>query len=63
MIMANGSILVDGGEIGSNDAENHKLEILLVTGGPDASTESGYSNTLVYIDFPTERRHLIYTRS
>jgi len=51
MIMANGSILVVGGEIGSNDAEQPTLELLPATGVPDAGTISGYSNTTVYLDF------------
>jgi hypothetical protein len=51
MIMANGSILVVGGEIGSNAAEQPTLEILPATGVPDTTTESGYSNTTVYLDF------------
>ena len=51
LIMANGSILVVGGEIGSNDAEQPTLEILPPTGVPDASMPSGYSNTTVYLDF------------
>jgi hypothetical protein len=51
LIMANGSILIVGGEIGSNDAEQPTLEILPATGVPDAGTTSGYSNTTVYLDF------------
>ncbi|KAH7319166.1 hypothetical protein BKA65DRAFT_609130 [Rhexocercosporidium sp. MPI-PUGE-AT-0058] len=51
MIMANGSILVVGGEIGQNAAEQPNLEILPPTGVKDASTTSGYSNTTVYLDF------------
>jgi hypothetical protein len=51
LIMANGSILVVGGEIGSNDAEQPTLEILPATGVPDSSASSGYSNTTVYLDF------------
>ena len=51
MIMANGSILIVGGEIGSNDAEQPTLEILPATGVPTTTTESGYSNTTVYLDF------------
>ncbi|KAF4631378.1 hypothetical protein G7Y89_g6752 [Cudoniella acicularis] len=54
MIMANGSILVVGGEIGSNDAEQPTLEILPPTGVPDAAASSGYSNTTVYLDFLQE---------
>jgi hypothetical protein len=54
MIMANGSILVVGGEIGSNDAEQPTLEILPATGVPDPSTTSGYSNTTVYLQFLDE---------
>jgi hypothetical protein len=52
--MANGSILIVGGEIGSNDAEQPTLEILPATGVPDAGTTSGYSNTTVYLDFLQE---------
>ncbi|PVH81496.1 copper radical oxidase [Cadophora sp. DSE1049] len=51
MIMANGSILIVGGEIGQNAAEQPNLEILPPTGVKDASTTSGYSNTTVYLDF------------
>lgn len=51
MVMANGSILVVGGEIGQNAAEQPTLEILPPTGVPDASTQSGYSNTTKYLDF------------
>ena len=51
MIMANGSMLIVGGEIGSNDAEQPTLEILPATGVPQAGTTSGYSNTTVYLDF------------
>ncbi|KAL2063582.1 hypothetical protein VTL71DRAFT_5387 [Oculimacula yallundae] len=51
MIMANGSILVVGGEIGQNAAAQPNLEILPPTGVKDASTTSGYSNTTVYLDF------------
>ncbi|CAG8958428.1 hypothetical protein HYFRA_00011105 [Hymenoscyphus fraxineus] len=51
LVMANGSILVVGGEIGQNAAEQPTLEILPPTGVPDASTESGYSNTTKYLDF------------
>lgn len=51
MIMANGSILIVGGEVGQNAAEQPTLEILPPTGVPDASTTSGYSNTTVYLDF------------
>jgi hypothetical protein len=51
MIMANGSILIVGGEIGSNDAEQPTLELLPATGVPTAGTTSGYSNTTVYLDF------------
>jgi hypothetical protein len=54
MIMPNGSILVVGGEIGSNDAEQPTLEILPATGVPEAGTISGYSNTTVYLDFLQE---------
>lgn len=49
--MANGSILIIGGEIGSNAAEQPTLEILPAQGVPDPSTISGYSNTTVYLDF------------
>jgi len=51
LIMANGSILIVGGEIGQNAAEQPTLEILPATGVPQAGTESGYSNTTVYLDF------------
>lgn len=51
LVMANGSILVVGGEIGQNAAEQPTLEILPATGVPDASTQSGYSNTTKYLDF------------
>jgi hypothetical protein len=51
MTMANGSIMIIGGEIGSNDAEQPTLELLPATGVPDAGTVSGYSNTTVYLDF------------
>lgn len=51
MTMANGSLMIVGGEIGSNDAEEPTLELLPATGVPDASTISGYSNTTVYLDF------------
>jgi hypothetical protein len=51
LVMANGSILVVGGEIGQNAAEQPTLEILPATGVPDDSTESGYSNTTKYLDF------------
>jgi hypothetical protein len=51
MIMANGSMLIVGGEIGSNAAEQPTLELLPATGVPDPSTTSGYSNTTVYLDF------------
>lgn len=51
MIMANGSMLIVGGEIGSNDAEQPTLELLPATGVPDPSTTSGYSNTTVYLEF------------
>jgi hypothetical protein len=51
LIMANGSILVVGGEIGQNAAEQPTLELLPPTGVPDASTTSGYSNTTKYLDF------------
>jgi hypothetical protein len=54
MTMPNGSILVIGGEIGSNNPEQPTLEILPATGVPDARTISGYSNTTVYIDFLQE---------
>jgi Glyoxal oxidase N-terminus len=51
MVMANGSIMVVGGEIGSNDAEQPTLELLPATGVPQAGTVSGYSNTTVYLEF------------
>jgi len=52
MVMANGSIMVVGGEIGSNDAEQPTLELLPATGVPvGGATVSGYSNTTVYLDF------------
>ncbi|KAE8446083.1 hypothetical protein EG329_012591 [Mollisiaceae sp. DMI_Dod_QoI] len=51
MIMANGSMLIVGGEIGSNAAQQPTLEILPATGVPDSTTVSGYSNTTVYLDF------------
>lgn len=51
MVMANGSIMIIGGEIGSNDAEQPTLELLPATGVPDSSTVSGYSNTTVYLEF------------
>lgn len=51
MVMANGSIMIIGGEIGSNDAEQPTLELLPATGVPDSSTVSGYSNTTKYLDF------------
>jgi Glyoxal oxidase N-terminus len=51
LIMANGSILIVGGEIGQNAAEQPTLEILPATGVPDKTQSSGYSNTTVYLDF------------
>ena len=51
LIMANGSILVVGGEVGQNAAEQPNLEILPPTGVPTTGTSSGYSNTTVYLDF------------
>ncbi|KAF4637471.1 hypothetical protein G7Y89_g616 [Cudoniella acicularis] len=51
MVMANGSILVVGGEIGQNAAEQPTLEILPPTGVPTTTTSSGYSNTTKYLDF------------
>jgi hypothetical protein len=51
LIMANGSILIVGGEIGQNAAEQPTLEILPPTGVKDATQSSGYSNTTVYLDF------------
>ncbi|KAH8807678.1 hypothetical protein F5884DRAFT_673669, partial [Xylogone sp. PMI_703] len=51
MVMANGSIMIIGGEIGSNDAEQPTLELLPATGVPDSSTYNGYSNTTVYLEF------------
>lgn len=54
MIMANGSILVVGGELNNNGAENPTLEILPPTGPPDASQPNGYANTTVYLPFLDE---------
>ena len=52
MVMANGSIMIVGGEIGSNAAEQPTLELLPATGVPvGGATVSGYSNTTVYLDF------------
>jgi hypothetical protein len=51
MVMANGSILIMGGEIGQNAAQQPNLELLPATGVPDLTTVSGYSNTTVYLDF------------
>lgn len=51
MIMANGSILIVGGEIGQNDEEQPTLELLPATGVKQEGTASGYSNTTVYLDF------------
>lgn len=51
MIMANGSIMIIGGEIADNDVEQPTLELLPATGVPDANTISGYSNTTKYLDF------------
>jgi hypothetical protein len=51
MVMANGSIMIIGGEIGDNDAEQPTLELLPATGVPETGTTSGYSNTTVYLDF------------
>ncbi|KAH6669578.1 copper radical oxidase [Halenospora varia] len=51
MMMANGSVLVMGGEIGQNAAEQPTLEILPPTGVPTTGTSSGYSNTTKYLDF------------
>lgn len=51
MIMANGSVMVVGGEIGQNAAQQPNLELLPPTGVKDATTTSGYSNTTVYLDF------------
>jgi len=56
LIMANGSILIVGGEIGSNADQQPTLEILPATGVPDAGTISGYSNTTKYLDF-LQRTH------
>jgi hypothetical protein len=42
MTMANGSIMIIGGEIGDNEAEEPTLELLPATGVPDSSTTSGY---------------------
>lgn len=51
MVMANGSIMIVGGEISENNVEQPTLELLPATGVPDTSTYSGYSNTTVYLDF------------
>jgi hypothetical protein len=53
LTMANGSILIVGGEIASNAAEQPTLELLPATGVPNPvpNTVSGYSNTTVYLDF------------
>lgn len=51
LVMANGSILIVGGEVGQNAAEQPTLEILPATGVPQKGTASGYSNTTVYLDF------------
>jgi hypothetical protein len=51
LIMANGSVLIIGGEVGQNAAEQPTLEILPATGVPTKTTSSGYSNTTVYLDF------------
>ena len=51
MTMANGSIMVVGGEIGNNEAEEPSLELLPATGVPTTGTTSGYSNTTVYLEF------------
>jgi hypothetical protein len=51
LTMANGSILIVGGEIASNAAEQPTLELLPATGVPVTGTISGYSNTTVYLDF------------
>ena len=51
MVMANGSVMIIGGEIGSNAAQQPTLELLPATGVPDTTTVSGYSNTTVYLDF------------
>jgi hypothetical protein len=53
MILANGSMLIVGGEIGSNAAEQPTLEILPPQGVPVPYSQnpSGYSNTTVYLDF------------
>jgi hypothetical protein len=40
--MANGSIMIIGGEIGNNEAEEPTLELLPATGVPDPKTTSGY---------------------
>jgi hypothetical protein len=57
MTMANGSIMIVGGEIGQNAAEEPTIELLPATGVPDASTTSGFSNTtvseIVITAFPT----------
>jgi hypothetical protein len=51
MTMANGSIMIIGGEIGDNEAEEATLELLPATGVPDPTTTSGYvlfpTNTLL----------------
>ena len=51
MTMANGSIMIVGGEIGNNEAEEPTLELLPATGVPTSGTTSGYSNTTVYLEF------------
>ena len=54
MIMANGSILVIGGEVNNNGNANPTVEILPPTGPPDASQPNGYANTTVYLPFLDE---------
>ncbi|KAL3424090.1 WSC domain-containing protein [Phlyctema vagabunda] len=56
LIMANGSILVIGGEIAQNDLPQPTLEILPPTGVKTTDTKNGYSNTTVYLEF-LERTH------
>jgi hypothetical protein len=51
LIMANGSVLIVGGEVGQNAEEQPTLELLPPTGVVDKTTSSGYSNTTVYLDF------------
>jgi len=51
MQMANGSLMIVGGEIGNNEAEEPTLELLPATGVKTTGTTSGYSNTTVYLEF------------